>query len=145
MCRSRSAKLAERSQEAIALQRDMDVVRPILLAVEAIPAGEYVSEQPDISGLDGGTYCEYVRLLIEAGLLEGQVLDGSEFALIRRLTWAGHEFLDSARNDTVWQKFKRALRGEFSGIPFAVASKLLTSFAIETARAALHLPSGEPL
>jgi len=118
----------------------MDVVRAILLAAEAIPAGTYASEQPQTPRLDGATYCEYLRLLVEAGLVEANVLDGAEYAIIHRLTWAGHEFLDSARSDTVWKKFKGALRGEFSSVPFAVASKLLSAFAVEMARSALHLP-----
>ena len=117
----------------------MDVVRQILFAVEAIPPGEYSSHQPEIPDLDPASYSEYVQLLVEAGLVEAEVLDGG-YVLIHRLTWAGHEFLDAARSDSLWMKFKAKLGGEFTSIPFGVASKLLSEFAVATARSALHLP-----
>ena len=47
-------------------------------------------------------------LLIEAGMVHGQIIpdgDGQPVgAIILRLTWAGHEFLDAARNETIWKK-----------------------------------------
>jgi hypothetical protein len=47
-------------------------------------------------------------LLAEAGLIEAQdltTLSGSLW-LPKRLTWAGHEFLDAAKNETVWRSAK---------------------------------------
>ena len=52
-----------------------------------------------------------MALLIEAGLVLGQVINtlGPEVQdfIVERLTWDGHEFLDSIRSDTVWQKTKK--------------------------------------
>jgi hypothetical protein len=43
--------------------------------------------------------------LIEAAIAKGP--DGSPAgAVIIRMTWAGHDFLDAARDDTVWRKAK---------------------------------------
>lgn len=36
-----------------------------------------------------------------------RVTDEGENFLIDRLTYAGHEFLDAARQDTLWQKAKQ--------------------------------------
>ncbi|MFM4928558.1 DUF2513 domain-containing protein [Aeromonas veronii] len=51
-----------------------------------------------------------MELLIEAGLVEGKmsrVLGGGPINFTAtRLTWAGHEFLDAIRSDTVWNKTK---------------------------------------
>ncbi|MNV92171.1 hypothetical protein D3C71_1867370 [compost metagenome] len=78
----------------------------------------------------------HVRLLMEIGLIEGKIqslIGGggpSDFAIIR-LTWSGHEFLDSIRNDTVWNKTKEAFASKGLDMTFdsikTVASWCLTS------------------
>lgn len=49
------------------------------------------------------------QLLIDAGLVEGTVsyclrrgCRAPDAFHVQGLTWAGHDFLDAARNDTVW-------------------------------------------
>jgi hypothetical protein len=53
-----------------------------------------------------------MALLIEAGLVNGQMSQtlnpGVRDFFARRLTWDGHEFLDSIRSDTIWARTKRA-------------------------------------
>lgn len=119
----------------------MDLVRQILLAVEAIPAGEDAL-QLEIPGIDPEIYWEHARLMAEAGLIEVNILGGAGYVIVRRLTWDGHEFIDAARNDTLWKKFKDKLRDGFSSVPFVVASKLLSEFAVAHARSLLNLPPG---
>jgi Hypothetical protein (DUF2513) len=51
-------------------------------------------------------------LAIEAGLIVGDtVYDASKGAIagatLERLTWQGHDFLDAARDDTIWAKAKK--------------------------------------
>ncbi|MEW4531191.1 DUF2513 domain-containing protein [Maioricimonas sp. JC845] len=36
------------------------------------------------------------------------------------LTWARHEFIDAARNDTVWNKATKKIRDQTATIPFEV-------------------------
>ena len=89
------------------MKRDMDLVREILLNVEALP---FDGGFHDIT-IDGHTNEEityHVMLLDEAGFIEAQdltTMDGICWKP-KRLTYAGHEFLDAARSDTVWQKAK---------------------------------------
>ncbi len=33
---------------------------------------------------------------------------GSPYAFVLRLTWSGHELLDQLRNDTFWNRLKKA-------------------------------------
>ena len=84
------------------MKRDMDLIRLLLIQVET-------SEEP--RGMD--QYPEEERaynaaLLIEAGLVKGTVVPNAEggihAAVITRLTWEGHDFLDAARSETVWTK-----------------------------------------
>src|SRR5438552_724153 len=50
----------------------------------------------------------HVFILIEAGLLEGEQFNNARLPSpageASRLTWAGHEFIDAARDDTRWMK-----------------------------------------
>ena len=84
------------------MKRDMDLVRLQLLRVE----GE--EPVPELDGYTEERRVYHMALCIEAGLVDGVVrTDGNGYpngAVAIRLTWKGHEFLDAARNDTIWKK-----------------------------------------
>ena len=51
---------------------------------------------------------------IEAGLIEtvdASSMDGLH-CICRRLTWSGHEFLESARDETLWQRGKSTVQSK---------------------------------
>ena len=52
------------------------------------------------------------KLLYQAGLIDAENDSGADdFEWIPiSLTWQGHEFLDVARNDTVWKKLTGKLK-----------------------------------
>ena len=87
------------------MKRNMDLIRLFLMQSE--------------SDQDAAAACEtfsveerayHVQLLVDAGLVEAIVRRGpkGEFtgAIVSRLTWARHEFLQSMRDDTLWKKAK---------------------------------------
>lgn len=92
------------------MKRDWDLIREILTKVEDIESNTddvNLSNFPDDKHLAASYHAE---LLIDAELIKGQVAktmgpDVNDFFAIS-LTWEGHEFLDSIRNDTVWEKTK---------------------------------------
>jgi hypothetical protein len=86
------------------MQRDMDIVRHLLIWVETDHSHELPGE------LSREQLAYHAQLLIDAGLVEGTVHYGASRGRripdtfhIQRLTWAGHDFLDAARDDTVWR------------------------------------------
>lgn len=89
------------------MKLDKELVREILLAIEA-------SNQPIIVSplfLRGHSTEEvgyHVMLLNEAGLLQGRNSGGSlRFEWVpERLTYKGHEFLDTVRDPEVWRRTK---------------------------------------
>ncbi|WP_305967372.1 DUF2513 domain-containing protein [Marinobacter salsuginis] len=103
------------------MKRDMDLVRKILLAVEA-------DERPDsISGYDSEAIKYNQALAIEAGLVEGRVLNDNSNAIqvpsavyIKKLTWQGHEFIDLMKKSEVWETIQR----EFKEASFATILKV---------------------
>lgn len=88
----------------------MDLIRLILLEVEKAPfdGGCHEVEIPDRAGEE---ISYHILLLQEAGLIEAIDLSSSDGVcwVPKRLTYEGDEFLDSARNDTLWAKAKETM------------------------------------
>ncbi len=86
----------------------MDLIRRIALATEALPPGKTLHELDGVSEI---AFFEHARWMAEAGLLHvlgSEYLDQDEpgDVTVQRLTWAGCEFADAARSDTLWKKAK---------------------------------------
>lgn len=118
------------------MKRDWDTVRDLLTRLEK----EESTEQPlrlgcfpDDSQRDVISY--HIELLIEEGLIDGYMskeLGHRPKAFVaNRLTWKGHNFLDSIRSDTVWNKIKEILASKSVDLSFdaikAVAPTALSS------------------
>ena len=92
----------------IIMKRDMDLIRAMLLKIEEYPHG--YSPQIEIDGYDGEQIGYHAVLLGEAGLavVENTSAHGanSPSAMVVRITWSGHEFLDAARDKTIWNQAK---------------------------------------
>lgn len=74
-----------------------------------------------------------MALLIEAKLVHGETIedqDGNVASTVTtRLTWEGHEFLDAARDDTVWKKVKEKLAAVGTNVAWPVLTAVLTDIA----------------
>jgi hypothetical protein len=97
------------------VQRDMDLMREILLRVNADPSLNgsrfEVFSTVDFPGHTQDEIAYHVDLLFEAGFVKGlETLDAPAPA-ISRLTWEGHEFLGSISDPSVWEKVKQQVAG----------------------------------
>jgi Hypothetical protein (DUF2513) len=89
--------------------RDMELIRTILFKIEE----EY---QPDalvplsleIDGYEWSIISEHVRLLAESNYVEATDTDRGPFPI--RLTMKGYDFLESIRNETVWNTVKSQVK-----------------------------------
>lgn len=84
------------------MRRDMDKARSVMLALEE-KGGPFMMtmDTPALGDTDDGREAvEYILLLQSAGYLE------SSQRHVYRITWAGHEFLDSVRDPEIWRKTK---------------------------------------
>ena len=112
----------------ISMKRDMDLIREMLLAIEAHEHG--FAPPLEIEGHTQEEIGYHSVLLGEAGLAEvvdmTTTQDKSPDAAIIRLTWAGHEFLDSARKDETWNQAKDIIKG-IGGASIAIWAAVLTS------------------
>lgn len=118
------------------MKRDLDLCLEILRNVEAASLdARYASGIAEELGKDEPDVCYNSILLLEAELLDGKedsTLDMAD-AIITRLTWDGHEFLDAARDRSHWEKAKDVAQKSSGG--FELIRSLLSSLATEAAKA----------
>lgn len=109
------------------MRRDMELVRKILKKTEA--ADEPLQSPIEVDGYDQNVIDYHIVLLQEADFLNAswyEHLDGTpQVALVKKLTWQGHEFLDAARNESVWKKARQVTKDKGVDIPFNIFQSLL--------------------
>ena len=115
------------------MKRDMDLARRILLAVESSDADprewvelDFVAEYPK------NVVAYHVYLLADAGLIEANKVysfgpDGYDW-LPKHLTSSGHDFLESARNEDIWNAGKQQL-AKVGGASLTMLRHLLVHIA----------------
>lgn len=120
------------------MNRDMDLVRQILLAAESYEGG-YVDGNPSIDGYSEDQIGYHVYLMEQAGLVEA--VDSSEgdsaspSAILLCIKWKGHDFLDAAKSNSVWSQAKEKAKSVGSSLTFDLMKELL----VATARSQLGL------
>lgn len=116
------------------MKRDMDLIRKILIKIE--DSKEYpIRENIKIEGYEDDSINFHLILLGEAGLVEvdsKELSDGTTVIVeVSRLTWEGYEFIDSSRNNKVWNKAKSLVMKKTSGLTFTILKDVLISIARE--------------
>ena len=113
------------------MKRDMDIVRNILLTFER--DGEYEV----MDAIEAG----HVAIMIDAGLVDAKVAtDGNGqpiAAMIFRITWSGHDFLDNARSPEIWDKAKKAISEKAASVSIDILTALLKKLAADSLGVAL--------
>lgn len=116
------------------MKRDMNLIRLLLLETEG------QAPKPDLSNYSEKQQVYHTALLIDAGLVDGIAIKDSSGEIqatnVYRLTWAGHEFLDAARNETVWQKTQENIKKTGVDVTISILKDLLT----QTLKQTLGLP-----
>ena len=106
------------------MKRDMELVRKLLFLAEEDGKDDELCEEYGQDVVAG-----HVAILIDAKLIVGEVVCNEVgvpvASVILRLTWAGHEFLDNARNDTVWNKVTSTIKNAATTASFEVLVEML--------------------
>ena len=106
------------------MKRDMELVREILFCAEKDDSTAALEEKYGRETVAG-----HVAILKDAGMIEGAIVPNHVgvpvAARIIRLTWAGHEFLDNARDNVVWKKVLKTIGEKTASVSFAVLSECL--------------------
>ncbi|MDM8542434.1 DUF2513 domain-containing protein [Desulfococcaceae bacterium HSG9] len=105
------------------MKRDWDLVREILIRVEELSSVKDCVRPNEFEEYDEDIVSYHMYLLEQANLVEGPIKkhhNAGIMALLFNLTWQGHEFLDSVRNDGVWNKLKTTASEKGISMPFEV-------------------------
>lgn len=107
------------------MKLDKDLMRDILLAVEAHPEASASHIPLDLPAHDAEVISYHVMLLDEGGFLKAMdVSDKTQLEWYpQRLTYSGHEFLATIRDGEVWDKTKAAA-GKVGGASVAFVWEL---------------------
>jgi hypothetical protein len=95
------------------MKRDMDLIRAILQKVESCEDPWGLHEMLDIEGYNQNQISYHIKLLHEAGLLDAREVSEMGPNGFRwwpgSLTWAGQDFLNAAKDDSLWKKAKETV------------------------------------
>jgi len=126
--------------------RDMDLIRRLLLYLEGRqePAGVEAKDIA-IGGYDWPVVQYHLNLLSQAGFLNGEVVRSkSTPARIIKvipfdLTWKGHEFIATVRDEEIWGQTKRAA-SQLGASSIDILSGLAKAYINSKAKAVLGSP-----
>lgn len=118
------------------MKRNMDLVREILLEIEK----QYVSTaiyNLKVEGYDTETIAYHCKILYEAGLIsdyKAQYADSTIYSFgVGSLTWAGNDYLDKVRDNSIWKKTKDAITQKGLPLVFDTIKTISTAFITATA------------
>lgn len=118
------------------MKRDLELVRKILLAMEAYEHG-FAPADFTVAGYDQAVIGHHVWLMAQGELVTAvpstTFADASPIALAQSITWKGHEFLATARNEKVWSKVRTELKDRGLSLPFALVQDLALKIAASLA------------
>jgi hypothetical protein len=114
------------------VKRDMDLIRNILIMLEDAPFdGGPLRIARKMSDHPPNQVSYHVMLLRDAGLIYALDFSPDESTDWRPvcLTWAGHEFLEAAKDDTRWNRAKNHVKEKGGPMVFDILRSLLVSYA----------------
>lgn len=118
------------------MELNHDCVRDLLLAVEKnTNLNEHLEHDkilvlPELKDYDNDTVIYAAQKLNEAGFINGNFdfyYDGNVHIAISSLTYDGHTFLDTVRDEAVWRETKKAA-SKFSSVSLSILLDIGTSY-----------------
>ncbi|MHB9082090.1 MAG: DUF2513 domain-containing protein [Pirellulaceae bacterium] len=115
----------------------MNLIRRLLLALEETNGRQIV-----IDGYDETQIGYHCYLIVDAGLANGTDVSSLDSPckdyIATELTWAGHDFLDAAREPDRWEK-AQGVFSKMGGVTLEVAKSVLTTLMTQQANRLIGL------
>src|SRR5436190_10121522 len=115
------------------MQRNMDLVRMILVRLENSPSGRGPVDL-GITSFPAEQIGYHAHIMMQEGLIEGidvtTIHSAGREAVPTSLTWKGHEFLEVARDQDRWNRAK-AIIAKIGGAPISIWMKVLTDLTMQ--------------
>src|SRR5205807_3777956 len=120
------------NEREVSMQRNMDLVRTILMRIEDSPSG-WASQPFGIAGFTPEQVGYHAHIMMEDGLIEAiditNMSSTGPEAVPQSLTWKGHEFLDLARDQKRWNQAKASIV-KIGSAPISVWMKVLNDLVL---------------
>lgn len=104
------------------MRRDMDLCRMILFYIEENYSAGNRLINISLNGYTSSEIYEHCKLLYEAGLIQEfndiSTTMGERQCMVGNLSNKGYDFLDSIRQDTIWNKTKSTIKEK--GLPLVL-------------------------
>jgi hypothetical protein len=113
------------------MKRDMELIKKILIEFEQEEVFPPREGKMTVGGYDNAIVDYHIVLLEESGLITGDIYYGEDREIYNsclRLTWYGHEFLDAAKNEGLWNKVKAKMKEKSIDLPFTIFRESLMLF-----------------
>lgn len=128
------------------MKRDMDLVRDILMYLEEKPSWNGVLTNQFEGSEHDLAWHYHCMMLIDAGLVKGKIIpksmSGDSFSVkVNALSWSGHEFLETIRNDTVWSKTKSKIKQTSGTMSIEMIKSVANGFVSKRVTAFAEMPS----
>ena len=116
------------------MKRDMDLIRKILLRIEASNNALDMNDILDL-GESEQQIAYHLELLLDAGLInaiDACTKTGDNYMDLS-LTWDGHEFLEAARDPSRWEQ-ARLVAGKAGMMTFDILKEILAKTGAEAVK-----------
>ncbi len=118
------------------MKRDIELIRKLLFYFEEKP-DDQMEECPSLNGFSDREIKYHLLLMDDAGFLrcEREITQSSSRVIKVypfSLTWKGHEFLETAKNTTIWNRAKSICLDKSGSLSFEVLKALLVNLAKES-------------
>lgn len=114
------------------MKRDMDLIRKLLLAIEAHEHGR-APKNLEVAGFNQEQIGYHIWLMCDGGLLhvvESITLDSaSPTAIPITITWNGYEFLEAAREPSRWQTAMQKMKSTGAAMTIEIITEVLSSLS----------------
>ena len=116
------------------MKRDLELIRSIMVTIEEADSMQPFKLEFDDQSEEVINF--HILLLEEAGLIQANIESDETGEIILaepiRLTWNGFEFLQNARNESIWKKAIKTLGDKSISVSVSILSELLKSLIKET-------------
>jgi hypothetical protein len=112
---------------------DMELIRELLMAIEAVDRPDVFQATLKLKVNSTREDMIYnLELMIDAGSLVAEpikTMAGTSDFLIKRMTYGGHEFLNNARNESIWKETTGLVQQKGGSVAIGILTQILTSVA----------------
>lgn len=110
------------------MKRDLDLLRQMLLRIESLDSSKHKITVDSFSDLnsDWNAIVLHIELLMDAGFIEAIDVStcSADDYVIRRITFAGYDYLDSIRNDSIWAEVKQKIASVGGSVSLEIVKEL---------------------